>query len=163
MQPIVTLTLPLDDARELYRALILRYFVEDTLRRERGLEPISLPVLAERIEKTLGLSQDQIQAETKRVEDELWQHAWLSFTDEWAWHRAKQDIQKELSSTDQARFTPEELEKLAERRYEAKLEHYLKEVELPGHESGNTCEWPLSASSSNTLKKKGLKKPSRNA
>lgn len=164
MQPIVTLTLPLDDARELYRALILRYFVEDTLRRERGLEPISLPVLAERIEKTLGLSQDQIQVETKRVEDELWQHAWLSFTDEWAWHRAKQDIQKELSSTDQARFTAEELEKLAEHRYEAKLEQYLKEVELPGHEAGSTCEWPPSASpSSNTLKKKGLKKPSRNA
>ncbi len=164
MQPIVTLTLPLDDARELYRALILRYFVEDTLRRERGLEPISLPVLAERIEKTLGLSQDQIQNETKRVEDELWQQAWLSFTDEWAWHRAKQDILKELAPADHARFTPEELEKLTEHRYESKLEHYLKEVELPGHESGGTCEWPASSNaSSKNLKNKGLKKPSRNA
>lgn len=159
MQPIVTLTLPLDDAREVYRALISRYFVEDMLRREQGLEAISLPVLAERIERTLGLSTDQVTQETKRIEDELWQHAWLAFTDEWAWHRAKQDVLRELGSKEAKRFTPEELESLTEKRYEAKLDTYLKEVELPGHEGGATCEWPQASGPS----ERSIKKPSRNA
>lgn len=159
MQPIITLTLPLEDAQELYRALITRYFVEDILRREQGLEPISLPMLAERIERTLGLSNDQVNTETKRVEDELWQHAWLAFTDEWAWHRAKQDILRELGAEQAKRFTTEELEALTEKRYEAKLDTYLKEVELPGHEAGASCEWPQNSASS----ERSLKKPSRNA
>lgn len=158
MQPIVTLTLPLEDVRELYRALVTRYFVEDMLRREQGLEPISLPVLAERIERTLGLSTDQVNNETKRVEDELWQHAWLAFTDEWAWHRAKYDILQELGTEQAKRFTAEELEALTEKRYEAKLETYLKEVELPGHEAGASCEWPQASG----LSERSIKKPSRN-
>lgn len=159
MQPIVTITLPLEETKELYRALITRYFVEDALRREQGLEPISLPSLAERVERTLGLSPSQANTEIKSVEDELWQHAWLAFTDEWAWHRAKQEVLSELGIEQAKRFTPEQLDALTEKRYEARLEVYTKEIELPGHEAGATCEWPKTLNP----KERNAKKPSRNA
>lgn len=158
MQPIVTLTLPLEDVRDVYRALLTRYFIEDALRREQGLEPISLPLLAERIERTIGLSQDQAGTEAKHVEDELWQHAWLAFTEEWAWHRAKQDVAAELGPQQLKRFTPAELDALTEKRCEASLETYLKEVELPGHEPGASCEWPQATSPSERTTKKSSRK-----
>lgn len=162
MQPIITLTLPLEEARELYRALVTRYFVEDTLRREQGLESISLPLLAERLEKTLNFSNERAASELKQVEDELWQHAWLSFTDEWAWHRAKQDILKELGTKQAKRFNADELDALTEKRYEAHLDRYMKEVQLPGHEDGHSCAWPQEQSAA-TPALKSTKKPSRKA
>lgn len=143
MQPIVTLSLPLDDALELYRALITRYFVESTLRREQGLEPISIPALAERLEQTLRLTHDLADKEASRIEDELWQQAWLAFTDEWAWHRAKQDVLKKLGKS-AAKFQETELESLTEKQYEEAFETYQQEVQLPGHEEGASCEWPTS-------------------
>ena len=160
MQPIVTLTLPFEEAREVYRALIARYFVEDALRREQGLEPISVPVLAERFEKILGFSTEESATETKRVEDELWQHAWLTFTDEWAWHRAKRDILKELGETGVATLSHDQLEQLTERRYEAQFDAYTKEIQLPGHEAGASCEWPSKTTQEHLPKNQ---KPSRHS
>lgn len=142
MQPIVTLTLPYEEAREVYRALIARYFVEDALRREQGLESIGLPILVERFEKILGLAGEQGAAEVKRTEDELWQYAWLTFTDEWAWHRAKRDVLKDLGAAAAKNFTQDQLEQLTERRYETQFDAYTKEIQLPGHEPGASCEWP---------------------
>ena len=157
MQPIVTLSLPLDDASELYRALMMRYFVESTLRREQGLEPISVPALAERLEHALQTDQEASEKEIASIEDELWQHAWLAFTDEWAWHRAKEDVLKELG-TSAKRFKQEELERLTEQRYEKKFEAYQKEVELPGHKDGAECEWSTSPKHSLAKTKKGSRK-----
>ncbi len=155
MQPIVTLSLPLDDASELYRALMMRYFVESTLRREQGLEPISLPALAERLEHALRITETSSEKETSQIEDQLWQHAWLAFTDEWAWHRAKEEVLKELGASAK-QFTQEQLEQFTEKRYEKKFETYQKEVELPGHKDGAECEWTTSVK--RNLAKKGSRK-----
>ena len=142
MQPIVTLSLPLDDARDLYHALVTRYIIESTLREEQGLEPISLPAIAERLEQTLGVLPDQAEHEGEQLEDELWEYAWLAFTDEWAWHRAKQDVAQELGKT-LPRFSEDQLDQLTEQRYKSKFELYQKEVRLPGHEDGATCGWHI--------------------
>ena len=139
MQPIVTLTLPLTEARELYRAMITRYLMEDTLRREQGLEPVEISGFIKRLEQVLGVQPEHAVFALNQVEDELWQHAWLSFTDEWAWHRARQDIKKELSAEERTKLTAEELETAAEKRYEERFDAYLAEVQLPGHEEGATC------------------------
>ncbi len=161
MQPIVTLTCSFDEAKELYRALVQRYFVEDALRQERGLEPIAIPALAERLEHTLGVSQDEALQEAMRSEDALWEHAWLSFTDEWAWHRAKQDVLTTIGKKGTHTFTHDELDTMTEKIYETRFETYQKEVALPGHEHGGSCEWPSSTKEKNTTKLMS-KKGSRN-
>lgn len=163
MQAILTLTLPLEEAREVYRALIARYFVEDALRREQGLEPINLSALTERLEKTLGFTEATAEKEQKMVEDELWQHAWLSFTDEWAWHRAKQDVIKELGTRRAATFTSAELDALTEAHCETHFERYTQEIQLPGHEPGGSCEWPTKATATKKTIAKTSKKSSRRA
>ncbi|MBP7005894.1 hypothetical protein KBB27_02105 [Patescibacteria group bacterium] len=139
MEPIVTLTLSLDDARELYKTLMARAIVEETLRREQGLESVDPPALMGRLEQVLQIQPEQVARLGEHIEDELWQHAWLTFTDEWAWHRAKQDVQKELGKKNAERLTPPELERAVEARYNKTFEKYLLEVELPGHEEGASC------------------------
>ena len=142
MTPIVTLTFPLDEAKELYRALLERSSIENTLRQERGLEPVSLPLLAERIESVLRLTQEEAYKEAMHVEEELWEHAWLSFTDEWAWHRAKQDVLQTIGKKHTPHFTHEQLDAMTENLYETEFETYQREINLPGHEHGGSCEWP---------------------
>lgn len=143
MQPIVTLTLSLDDARELHRAMMTRLFVQETLRREQGLEAVDAPPYMECLEQALGLKGDQAARQGQQVEEELWQHAWLAFTDEWAWHRAKQDLSKELGKRAVKRFTSEQLEEATEARYKARFEQYVREIQLPGHEDGESCDHAL--------------------
>ena len=140
MQPIVTLTLSLDDARELYRAMVTRLLVQETLRREQGLEAVDAPPYLDCLEQALGLGGDQAGKQGETIEDELWQHAWLAFTDEWAWHRAKQDIRKELGKRGLKRLSNEELEQATEARYKERFEAYVREIQLPGHEEGESCD-----------------------
>ena len=141
MQPIVTVTLSLTDAHDLYRALVRQTLVDDALREEQGLEAAEPPALLGRLEQVLNVSPEQAAQHGQQAEDELWQHAWLAFTDEWAWHRAKQDVERELGKQ-AGTFSQDELEKATEKRYHAGFDGYLKEVELPGHEEGGSCAWP---------------------
>lgn len=139
MQPIVTLTLPLHEAQEFYRAMITRFLMEEALRREQGLEPVEVSPFVKRLEQVLGIQTDQALKHLDQVEDELWQHAWLSYTDEWAWHRARQEVKEGVEAKDLALLSPEEIDRATEKRYEQKFEQYLQEVQLPGHEDGQSC------------------------
>lgn len=136
MEPIVTLTLSLDDARELYKTLMARAIMEETLRREQGLESVDPPALMGCLEQALHVQPEQVARLGEQVEDELWQHAWLTFTDEWAWHRAKQDVHKELGKSGLAHLNASEQERAIEDRYNKAFDTYLQEIELPGHEEG---------------------------
>lgn len=138
MQPIVTITLSLDETRDLHRAMLTRYLMEDALRREQGLEAVDLAPLAKRLEAVIGISADQSGKELDRTEDELWQHAWLAYTDEWAWHRAHKDVKADLTAEELAKFSQEQVDRAVEQRYKEKFDAYLREVELPGHENGQT-------------------------
>lgn len=134
MQPIVNLTLSLGETRELHRAMLTRYLMEDALRREQGLESVDVSPFVGRLETVLGISTADSTKQLERVEDDLWQHAWLSFTDEWAWHRARQEVRGELTPDELARFSPADIERAIEQRYEEKFDVYMHEVQLPGHE-----------------------------
>jgi hypothetical protein len=114
---------------EIHRAMLARFFMENALRREQGLEPIDQPPLLENLEKTLGLSTEEAHALSHQLEDELWAFNWYSYTDEWAWFRAKQDTLKELG--EKAKRTKREtLERLIERRYQEHFDRYVKEIDM---------------------------------
>lgn len=117
------------DLLELHRALLARWVIEDKLRQAQGLESVSPPLLMDRIETLLGLNEAQSHELFHRVEDELWEYSWSAFTEEWAWHRAEQDVHKQLGAK-RHDMKKAELETLIEKRYEAKFETYTKEISL---------------------------------
>lgn len=124
----IQLDLPKSDLLELYRALMVRHVVECTQRHEQGLEPAESPSL-ERLEKILGLDEDQAHLLFHEMEDELWQYAWYTYTDEWAWFRAQQEVQKELGS--KSGLTKREtFERLVEACYDARFDEFAAEIDM---------------------------------
>lgn len=114
---------------EVYRALLARFVVEDTLRREQGLESIEYPKLLEHLEQLLHITPEQAHLIFHKEEDELWEYSWYSFTDEWAWFRARQDALKELGA--KAERTPtKSLEAKIEALYEERFDQYATEVDM---------------------------------
>lgn len=125
----ITLQLSRMEAIELQAALVQRAILEDVVRREKGLEPVPMRPLVERLDNLLGLSEKQAEKLGQAVDSELWEHAWYSFTDEWAWHRATQEVEQELGrkakEMDKVIF-----EKQVEKRYAKDFEKYIKEIEM---------------------------------
>lgn len=114
---------------EVYRALLARFVVEDTLRREQGLEPIEYPKLLEHLEHLLRIDPEKAHQTFHHEEDELWEYSWYTFTDEWAWFRAKQDTLKELGAK-VARTPSKTLEAKIESLYEERFDRYAAEVDM---------------------------------
>lgn len=115
------------ELREIYEALLLRGMLEDELRHEKGMEPIGPRSLMLRMGTLLGISDAQIERMTDVMDGSLWEHAWYVFTDEWAWFRARQDVEKELRGTV---LTEEALQERLERKYNEEFERYVKEIEM---------------------------------
>lgn len=114
---------------EVYRSLLARFVVEDTMRREQGLEPIEYPKFLEHLEQLLQIDAEQAHQTFHKEEDELWEYSWYTFTDEWAWFRAKQDALKELGA--KAKRTPTKaLEAKIEAIYEERFDRYAAEVDM---------------------------------
>lgn len=117
------------EALELHAALVERAMVEDELRREKGLEPVACQPLLEKLDVLLGLSDPQAEALAQALDDELWEHAWYVFTDEWAWFRAKQDVERDIGP-DRAKLDDAELRRRIELRYQKDFARFVKEVEM---------------------------------
>lgn len=115
------------ELREIYEALLLRGMLEDELRHEKGMEPIGPRPLMLRLGSLLRMSDAQIERMTDVMDGSLWEHAWYVFTDEWAWFRARQDVEKELRGTV---LTEEALQERLERKYNEEFERYVKEIEM---------------------------------
>ncbi len=114
---------------EIHRALLARFVVEDAMRREQGLEPAEYPKLLEHIETLLKLDPETAHRVFHKEEDELWEYSWYTFTDEWAWYRAKQDALKERGA--KAKRTPSKvIEARMEELYEEKFDHYTSELSM---------------------------------
>ncbi len=126
---IAILQLPFHDLQELHRALLGRFLMEEAVRQERGLEQPEYPPLLKRLEYHLGLSEEAAHELYHRVEDELWEYAWYTYTDEWALHRARRDVEKDLGKQ-KAALRPEELEAMVDRRYQEKFEQYVQEIDM---------------------------------
>src|SRR5690349_20885789 len=116
-----------EEVRELHEALLLRSMVEDELRREQGLEPVAMRPFLARVEQLLNLSEKQVERVTERMDAGLWEHAWYVFTDEWAWYRARQDVEKELKG--EILSEPDMRERM-EQKYHDEFERYVREVEM---------------------------------
>jgi DNA phosphorothioation-dependent restriction protein DptG len=122
------------ELQELHRATLARFLMETSLRQEQGLETVPYPALLEKIERLLGMSPDEARVLLHRMENELWEFTWYSYTDEWAWFRAKQDVVKELGSRAE-KTESTTLEQLTEGRYEDYFEKYVGEIDMRELES----------------------------
>lgn len=99
------------------------------MRQEQGLEDIEPPMILERVERLLGYTEDDVHTIFHNVEDELWEHAWYAYTDEWAWYRAQQDATQELGA--RAKTTSDDArEHLAEKYYNQRFDSYAEEIDM---------------------------------
>lgn len=135
----VSLMLTRQELLEIQEALAMRALVEDHLRHEEGLEPVDRRLPLERVEQLLHVTEEQIAKLDDRLEQELWRHAWFSYTDEWAWYRARQDAAKELGEAASNNAAPA-LDDLAHRRYHEKFEDYVREIDMNPDDLGRQRE-----------------------
>lgn len=114
---------------ELHAALVQRAMVEDEIRREKGLEPVASRPLLERLDRLVGLSDAQADKLGRALDGELWEHAWYTFTDEWAWFRALKQVEQELGP--KAKTLPTvELQRRVELRYTKDFEKFVREIDM---------------------------------
>jgi hypothetical protein len=118
-----------NELQEIYRGLLSRHLMELAMRQEQGLEPIPYPVILERMEQVLAISEEEAHVLWHRLEGELWEFSWYSYTDEWAWFRARQDVFKQLGPQSK-RIKHDALEDLIEKKYENNFEAYVAEIEI---------------------------------
>ena len=124
-----SITLPKKELAEIYRGLLLRHIVENEIRREEGLEEGEFPKVLEAIENAIGLNEEEAHQMLHKMEDELWNFAWYSFTDEWAWFRARQDVLKELGAKRSGTST-DALDRKTEDKYRERFERYVMEIDM---------------------------------
>jgi hypothetical protein len=117
------------DVVEIHRALMNRWLIEDKLRQAQGLESIGPSFLIHRLEHLLNVNEEEAHALFHSAESELWEYSWYTYTDEWAWHRAEQDVRKALGARF-SRMNDEQLDELIDKRREDLFETYLSEVSL---------------------------------
>lgn len=129
MEDFAYLQLKKSDLLDIHRALLARWVVEDKLRQAQGLESVGPPFLLNRLEALLGMKEQEAHTLFHRCEDELWEYSWYTYTEEWAWHRAEQDVRKELGQQ-LSQMDQRQLDELIDKRYERMLETYVEEVSL---------------------------------
>lgn len=113
---------------EIHQALLARFIMEETLRGEHGLEEIDYPDHLMKIEQMLGMDPDAAHELYHDMEDELWEYAWNTYTDEWAWHRAGQDADKLISK--KGFQNGKSREEITEALYEKNFERYTSEIDM---------------------------------
>lgn len=114
---------------QIHQALLTHFVLEDTNRREQGLEAIEPPRVLDEIEQLLNLTEQEAHKQFHDIEDELWEYSWYTYTDEWAWHRAQQEVTKELGTRGR-RMKRDALDELIEKRYRDRFETYVAEVDM---------------------------------
>lgn len=125
----VSLQLSREELKEIHAALLQKAMVEDETRHERGQEKIEHRGLLDHIEMLLGENEETLHMLDHATEDELWEFAWYSFTDEWSWFRAAQEVEKELGA-EKAQTDATEFQKLVELNYQKHFESYVAEIDM---------------------------------
>ena len=118
-----------EELMELHAAMVQRAMLEDDVRREVGLEPVARRPMLEKLDELLGFSVAQEDAIARELDDELWEHAWFTFTDEWAWFRAKQEVERDLGGA-QTTIGQADLHRRIDERYQKDFDRFVKEVEM---------------------------------
>lgn len=114
---------------DLHRALLRQHIMEETFRRERDEPSQEAPALLTHIERQLGIAPDEAHLQFHEEEDQLWEYSWYAYTDEWAWYRARQEVEKELGIQLQL-TSSERVEQLIEEEYERSFDRYTKEIDM---------------------------------
>ncbi len=123
----VGLQLSREELKEIRLALLEHAMVSDEVRKEKGDETEAEHPLLERIEALLAEPEEVMHMLDHRAEDELWEFAWYSFTDEWAWYRAKQEVEKR-GFEQKKQLSETELESATEAEYRKNFELYVSEI-----------------------------------
>jgi hypothetical protein len=118
-----------DQLVELHRALLARYVVDETFRREHGEDSKEPPALLAHLERLLEMGEEEAHAFFHEEEDRLWEYSWYAYTDEWAWHRARQETEQELEHQ-LPPLTPDQLEERIEKNYDNHFDRYTKEIDM---------------------------------
>ena len=129
LMEFASLQMSREELQEVYAALVQRAMLEDDLREERGLEPIERRPLLERFEMLLGESEENLHMLDHLLDDEMWEYAWYAFTDEWAYYRAKRDVEQEMGAGTK-NLDRTALEKLIQLRYQKDFESYVAELAM---------------------------------
>lgn len=148
MLEFCTLQFTREELKELRLALLQRAMVEDEVRREKGQEKADRHPLLDKVEALLADDQEKLKAVDQTSEDELWEFAWYAFTDEWAWYRAAQELEKDPTS---AKLAETEKKTRLEKMYKDNFDRYVAEVDM--HEA--------SMKERGTTQKQDHRKPSR--
>ena len=125
--------------------------VTNAIREEQHQEAVEPSPLLQKIELLLQLSPDRAHEEFHRAEDDLWAYAWYTYTDEWAWGRARQDVMR-TQHKDQAPLTDAELEQRIDTQYKKEFDRYSGEIDM------RVLEAPTKQSIPRTATKRQVKK-----
>lgn len=117
-----------EELTEMYRALVAKFIMEETLRKEHGLEEIGYPDHLMKLEQILGIDQDAAQELYEDIDEELWEYTWHAYTEEWAWHRATEEAQKLIAA--KKNMESLSLHELTEQLYEKNIERYASEIDM---------------------------------
>lgn len=127
-QSFAFLSVTQDELRDLHRLLVMRYVMENNLRTEQGLEALDPPRILETCAQLLGISPEESHRLLHATEDTLWEYSWYTFTNEWAWHRAKQDTLKTIGL--RHGLDEEALDAKIEEQYDRAFDRYVAEVDM---------------------------------
>lgn len=136
---------------DLHRALLSRYITDETFRREIGQESQDPPALLAHTERLLDMNHEEAHAQFHEEEDRLWEYSWYAYTDEWAWYRARQDVEQDLGNR-LAATSDEQLEELIEKTYDTHFDRYTKEIDMV-----SVVNSPSSASSKSSAPRRAKK------
>lgn len=123
------ITLNRDELLEVYRALVMRALAEDESRREKGLEDVGDRSLLVRAERLLRLTDTEAERLFRAADEELWEYAWFTVSDEWAWFRALQEERRAAGDNFEA-LNEQERWGRVERRYQKDFERFVREIEM---------------------------------
>jgi hypothetical protein len=124
------LQLDKQEAFECLQALLTQTLIEEEIRSQKGLEMPELSPIITRLMAILGCDDSILENITEKSGDELWEYAWYAFTNEWAWHRAKQDALKEQKSSKKNLPSRQDYQKITERLYNTRFEKYVAELNM---------------------------------
>ncbi len=124
------------EALECLHALLMQALVDEEVRSQKGLEPPELSAIITRLLTILGSSDETLETETDKAGEELWEYSWYTFTNEWAWHRAKQDALKDKKTSKKKNpSSSDDYQKIAEKLYNTRFEKYVAELNMKTNKS----------------------------
>ncbi len=127
--PFAFLSATRGELLDLYRALMAQSVVTNAIREEQHQEAVGPSPLLQKIELLLELSPERAHEEFHRAEDDLWEYSWYTYTDEWAWNRARQDVLR-TQRKEHLTLTDAEREQLIETQYKKEFDRYSGEIDM---------------------------------